>query len=62
MAIGTIHGVYKGTPKINIQRLRAIAARVAVPLVLHGGSLTPDDDIRACIRVLSPLPPPIRAW
>jgi len=50
VAIGTIHGVYRGTPKINIQRLQAIAARVAVPLVLHGGSLTPDDDIRACIR------------
>ena len=50
VAIGTIHGVYQGTPKINIQRLQAIASRVAVPLVLHGGSLTPDDDIRACIR------------
>lgn len=50
VGIGTIHGVYRGKPKINIARLRDIAARVAVPLVLHGGSMTPDEDIRACIR------------
>lgn len=50
VAIGTIHGVYRGTPKINLGRLRAIAERVSAPLVLHGGSLTPDDAIRACIR------------
>lgn len=50
VAVGTVHGVYRGTPKINLERLRAIAARVAAPLVLHGGSCTPDDAIRACIR------------
>ena len=50
VAIGTIHGVYQGTPKINIPRLQAIAERVATPLVLHGGSGTPDGDIRACIH------------
>ena len=50
IAIGTIHGAYRGKPVINIERLRAIAARVSQPLVLHGGSMTPEGDIRACIR------------
>lgn len=50
VAIGTIHGAYRGKPVINIDRLRAIATRVSQPLVLHGGSMTPDNDIRACIR------------
>jgi ketose-bisphosphate aldolase len=50
VAIGTIHGVYRGKPEINLARLAQIAARVSVPLVLHGGSGTPDDLIRASIR------------
>jgi ketose-bisphosphate aldolase len=50
VAIGTIHGVYRGKPEINLPRLRKIASLVSVPLVLHGGSGTPDDLIRACIH------------
>jgi fructose-bisphosphate aldolase class II len=51
VAIGTVHGVYKGTPRINLERLRDIAAAVPLPLVLHGGSGTPDDTLRECIRL-----------
>jgi len=45
VAIGTAHGFYTFAPKINIERLREIAEKVAVPLVLHGGSGTPDDKV-----------------
>jgi len=45
VAIGTAHGFYKFTPKINIYRLKKIAAKVNIPLVLHGGSGTPDEKV-----------------
>jgi fructose-bisphosphate aldolase class II len=50
VAIGTVHGVYKAEPNIDLDRLRKIANCVSVPLVLHGGSGTPDDIVRACIK------------
>lgn len=49
-AIGTAHGVYKSTPKIDLERLSEISARVGVPLVLHGTSGVPDETVRACIE------------
>ncbi len=49
MAIGTAHGVYKGEPKLDLQRLAEIQAVVPVPLVLHGTSGVPEDQVRACI-------------
>jgi len=51
VAIGTVHGVYRGEPNIRTDRLAAIAEAVDVPLVLHGGSGTPADKIRECIRL-----------
>lgn len=50
VAIGTAHGFYTKTPEINIGRLREIAGEVTVPLVLHGGSGTPEDKIREAVR------------
>jgi fructose-bisphosphate aldolase class II len=48
VAIGTSHGAYKfkGTPKLDLQRLKAIREVVDVPLVLHGASSVPADLIR----------------
>ncbi|HHY10305.1 MAG TPA: class II fructose-bisphosphate aldolase [Firmicutes bacterium] len=40
-AIGTLHGLYPGEPKIDFARLREIRKLVEVPLVLHGGSDLP---------------------
>lgn len=40
VAVGTAHGVYKGTPKLDFERLDEIHKLVDVPLVLHGGSGT----------------------
>ena len=49
-AIGTAHGVYKAEPRLDLERLSAIAARVDAPLVLHGTSGVPDDTVRQCIQ------------
>lgn len=50
VAIGTAHGVYKGIPKLDMERLSEIRKVVSVPLVLHGISGVPDDTVRECIR------------
>ena len=49
VAIGTAHGVYKGEPKLDLDRLAEVHARVDVPLVLHGTSGVPEDQVRGCI-------------
>jgi len=49
VSIGTAHGVYRSLPNLAIDRLRELNAASAVPLVLHGGSGTPDDQIRAAV-------------
>jgi len=49
VAIGTVHGFYKSKPNIRLGLLEEIARKVAVPLVLHGGSGTPDSDVRKAI-------------
>jgi fructose-bisphosphate aldolase class II len=51
VSIGTVHGMYKGEPKIRLDILAAIRARVDLPLVLHGGSGTPADILRKCIAL-----------
>lgn len=50
VAIGTAHGVYKGEPKLDLNRLSAVRERVSIPLVLHGTSGVPEDQVRECIR------------
>jgi ketose-bisphosphate aldolase len=49
VAIGNVHGLYRGTPRLDLDRLREIAARVDVPLALHGGSGLPDAEVRAAV-------------
>lgn len=49
VAIGTSHGVYKQTPELRIDRLDQITAVCDKPLVLHGGSGTPDEQIKTAI-------------
>ena len=50
VAIGTSHGVYQKTPELRIDRLDEITAVCEKPLVLHGGSGTPNDQMQAAIR------------
>lgn len=49
-AIGTAHGIYKGEPKIAFERLERIYAGVSVPLVLHGGSGIPEEQVKRCVK------------
>ncbi len=51
VAIGTAHGFYKGTPKLDFERLALIRANVSVPLVLHGSSGIADEDIIKAISL-----------
>ena len=48
--VGTAHGRYKKPPKLDIERIAAIKAATKTPLVLHGGSGIPDDQIVASIQ------------
>lgn len=50
VAIGTSHGVYKGVPKLDLERLSEISEAVRIPLVLHGGSGLSEESIQECIR------------
>lgn len=51
ISVGTVHGYYKSAPKIEVGRCREIAAALPdMPLVLHGGSGTPEKDLRAVIE------------
>lgn len=51
VAIGTAHGQYKGEPKLDFERLEKIKKLVDVPIVLHGSSGVPDDQIRRAIAL-----------
>lgn len=50
VAIGTAHGVYKGTPHIRFDLLHELSNQLDVPLVLHGGSGTGEENLRRCAR------------
>ncbi|MFC5468388.1 class II fructose-1,6-bisphosphate aldolase [Cohnella suwonensis] len=50
-AIGTAHGIYKGDPNIDFDRIGRIAAKVSVPLVLHGGSGIPEAQVRKAVSL-----------
>ena len=50
VAVGTVHGVYKGTPKLDFERLAEIKRRVRLPLVLHGGSGVSDGEFARAIQ------------
>jgi ketose-bisphosphate aldolase len=45
IAVGTAHGFYTESPKLDIERIKAINAAVETPLVLHGGSGVPDSQV-----------------
>ena len=51
IAIGTAHGLYKGEPKLDFERLKEIRSKVSVPLVLHGASDVPDELVKKAISL-----------
>lgn len=50
VAIGNAHGFYKSEPKLRFDALEAIRNATPVPLVLHGGSGIPDEDLQRAIK------------
>lgn len=50
VSIGTKHGAYRGEPHISFERLAELNAALGIPLVLHGGSGSGDDNLRRCAQ------------
>lgn len=51
VSIGNAHGQYPRLPRLDFDRLAEIRARVDLPLVLHGGSGTPEEELRRAISL-----------
>ncbi|MBR4501473.1 MAG: class II fructose-bisphosphate aldolase [Clostridia bacterium] len=49
-SFGTAHGIYKSRPVLDLERVRVIAEKTGLPLVMHGGSGVSPDDYRTGIR------------
>ncbi len=50
ISVGNVHGLYKGEPKLDFERIEKIRDLTGIPLVLHGGSGISDDDFRKAIQ------------
>ena len=50
-AIGSVHGFYKGEPKLDFELLTSLKNNINIPLVLHGGSGIPEDKIIKAIKL-----------
>ncbi len=50
-ALGSVHGPYKGEPKLGFDRMEVIQKLTQVPLVLHGGTGIPLKDIQKAISL-----------
>jgi len=51
VAIGNVHGLYKGDPNLDFKLLKRIRENTSIPLVLHGGSGISADDFRKAINL-----------
>jgi len=51
IAVGTVHGLYKGEPTLDLARLAQLAEKISIPFVLHGVSGLPDYLIKSAIRL-----------
>lgn len=50
-ALGSVHGPYKGEPKLGFDRMEQIGKETNLPLVLHGGTGIPEKDIKKAISL-----------
>lgn len=50
-ALGSVHGPYKGEPKLGFKEMEEIGKITGVPLVLHGGTGIPTKDIQRAISL-----------
>lgn len=51
IAVGNAHGPYVKTPQIDMQRIRDVRAAVDVPLVMHGCSDIPDEQLQETVNL-----------
>ena len=51
VSVGTAHGMYSSNPVIDYPRLERLVKEVPAPIVVHGGSNTPDEDIRRIVKL-----------
>lgn len=51
VSIGTAHGLYKQTPDLRFERLEEISKAIQRPVVLHGGSDVPDEQVEKAIQL-----------
>ena len=51
IAVGNAHGPYVKTPNLDFDRIKAIRAKVSVPLVLHGCSDIPPEQIKEAVNL-----------
>jgi len=51
VSIGNAHGTYVKLPQFDFDRLAKIHEKVSIPLSLHGGTGTPDDDLKEAISL-----------
>lgn len=49
-SFGTAHGIYKSRPVLDLERVKVIAGKTGLPLVMHGGSGVSPEDYRTGIR------------
>lgn len=49
-ALGSVHGLYKGKPNLDFKTMKEINDNLEIPLVLHGGTGIPDNDIKKAIE------------
>jgi len=51
IAVGTAHGIYKHSPHISFDTIKAVASQVNVPLVMHGATGVTDADINTSVQM-----------
>ena len=49
-ALGSVHGLYKGEPKLEFNLMKEIGTKTNMPLVLHGGTGIPEHQIKKAIE------------
>ncbi|GER66358.1 putative fructose-bisphosphate aldolase [Weizmannia acidilactici] len=50
-ALGSVHGPYHGEPNLGFKEMEEISKITGMPLVLHGGTGIPEDDIKKAISL-----------
>jgi ketose-bisphosphate aldolase len=51
VSVGTAHGIYAEKPRINFALLEELIKTISIPIVVHGGSDTPDKDVLEIVRL-----------